>query len=215
MDSEEEGMYLSRLTLSQSVRAQQWASNPYRVHQRLMMACDGDRRLLFRIDIGTPGQIERPVTILVQSTAAPSWDVAFGEGFPVLARPPETQPFMPAPMVGLRYRFRLLANPVVCRSEKGRERGRRVGLLREEEQRAWLDRKLQAAGLETLEVAVLDLGMFKSRKGPGTPSQTHLAVRFDGIVRCVDPALLSVACAEGIGPAKGYGFGMLSLARFA
>lgn len=215
MDSEEVGMYLSRLTLSQSVRAQQWASNSYRVHQRLMMACDGDRRLLFRIDVGAAGRAERPVTILVQSTAAPNWDVAFGEGFPVLARPPETRSYVPTPETGRRYRFRLLANPVVCRSETGRDRGRRVGLLREEEQRTWLDRKLQAAGLEIVDLTVLDLGMVKSRKGSDTPSQTHLAVRFDGIVRCVDSDLLSAACAAGIGPAKGYGFGMLTLARFS
>lgn len=205
-------LYLSRLTLNHTVRAQQWASNPYRVHQRLMMACDGDQRLLFRVDVGTSSWAERPVTVLTQSTVAPNWDRAFGADFPVLARPPETRRYSPAAAAGRRYRFRLLANPIVCRSQPGKDRGRRVGLLREGEQREWLSRKLAEAGLDPLEFSVLDMGMLKSRKGDGAPTQTHLAVRFDGVATCVDAALVSAACAAGIGPAKGYGFGLLSLA---
>lgn len=206
-------MYLSRLTLNQTLRAQQWASHAYRVHQRLMMACDGDPRLLFRVDVGAAGRAERPVTILVQSNVAPRWDMAFGEDFPVLERSPESQVYAPTLETGLRYRFRLLANTVVCRSQEGKDRGRRVGLLREDEQRAWLDRKLADSGLEPLDVTLLDMGMVRSRKGDGSPVQTHLAVQFDGIAQCTDAALLSSACASGIGPAKGYGFGLLSLAR--
>lgn len=206
-------MYLSRLTLNQSLRAQQWASNAYRVHQRLMMACDGDERLLFRIDVGPSGKQERPVTILVQSTVPPVWDKAFDEAFPVLAKPAESRPYTLAPESGWAYRFRLLANPVVCRTQPGKDRGRRVGLLREVEQREWLQRKFETAGLALLELTVQDLGMLKSRKGADTPVQTHLSVRFDGSARCVDPMLLSAACAAGIGPAKGLGFGLLSLAR--
>lgn len=207
-------MYLSRLTLNQTVRAQMWASNPYRVHQRLMMACDGDRRLLFRVDVGTNGRSDRPVSILVQSNVLPNWTVAFDDSFPVLGRTPESRTYEPTLESGIRYRFRLLANPVVCRSQADKDRGRRIGLLREDEQRGWLDRKFVAAGLEPLEVALLDLGMIKSHKGDGSTSQTHLAVRFDGIARCLDAALVSAACIAGIGPAKGYGFGLLSLARF-
>ncbi len=206
-------MYLSRLTLNQTVRAQQWASNAYRVHQRLMMACDGDPRLLFRVDVGSAGLMERPVSILVQSTVAPKWGLAFGEDFPVLARPAESREYAPMLETGLRYRFRLLANPVVCRSQTGKDRGRRIGLLREDEQRAWLERKLTAVGLEPLDVTLRDMGMIKSHKGDGSPTQTHLAVRFDGVSRCADATLSSAACASGIGPAKGYGFGLLSLAR--
>lgn len=208
-------MYLSRLTLNQTVRAQMWASNAYRVHQRLMMACDGDRRLLFRVDVGAAGRAERPVSILVQSNVAPNWTVAFDDNFAVLGRPPESRPYEPALEFGIRYRFRLLANPIVCRSQTDKDRGRRIGLLREDEQRSWLDRKFVAAGLEPLAVTLLDLGMIRSQKGDSSSFQTHLAVRFDGVARCLDATLVSAACAAGIGPAKGYGFGLLSLARIS
>lgn len=208
-------MYLSRLSLSRTVRAQQWASNAYRVHQRLMMACDKDHRLLFRVDVGSGGQAERPVTILVQSNVEPNWTLAFGPDFNVLACAPETRLYAPQLGEGAQYRFRLLANPVVCRTQVGKDRGRRVGLVREDEQRAWLERKLTVAGMDPHDVSVLDLGMIKSRKGNGSVTQTHLAVRFDGVGICTDVELLVDACAQGIGPAKGYGFGLLSLARFA
>ena len=56
-----------------------WARNPYRVHQRLCMAFDGqpDGRVLFRIE--GPVRTSRGLRprILVQSIHAPDWDQAF------------------------------------------------------------------------------------------------------------------------------------------
>ncbi|MEM0963873.1 MAG: type I-E CRISPR-associated protein Cas6/Cse3/CasE, partial [Bacteroidota bacterium] len=40
----------------------------------------------------------------------------------------------------------------------------------------------------------------------------HVGVRFDGELRVIDPDRLAVAVASGIGPAKAFGFGLLSLA---
>jgi CRISPR system Cascade subunit CasE len=41
----------------------------------------------------------------------------------------------------------------------------------------------------------------------------HYSVDFDGVLSVTDPALFAEAVASGIGPAKGFGFGLLSLAR--
>jgi len=39
-----------------------------------------------------------------------------------------------------------------------------------------------------------------------------LAVTFDGILRVTDPELFTQTLAQGVGTAKGLGFGLLSLA---
>jgi len=203
-------MYLSRLTLNHSRTAIQWLSNPYRVHQRLKMACDHDPRLLFRIE-----ESDRGVQILVQSVNAPDWQKAFGD-FPVLAVHPESKPFTLALQAGKQYRFRLLANPTVKQSvEKDGEgpRKTRHGLTKEADQAAWLRRKLEAAGAEVLTCQAAPRGRQVSRKSSTSAQgqQTHLAVLFEGQLLAKDPALLETALAQGIGSAKGYGFGLLSL----
>jgi CRISPR system Cascade subunit CasE len=42
---------------------------------------------------------------------------------------------------------------------------------------------------------------------------THLAVQFDGVLEVTDPAKFLETVRQGIGSAKGFGFGLLSLAR--
>jgi CRISPR system Cascade subunit CasE len=42
---------------------------------------------------------------------------------------------------------------------------------------------------------------------------THFGVRFDGLLRVEDPERLKIGLSSGIGSAKGFGFGLLSLAR--
>ena len=207
-------MYLSRLSLNRTRQAYLWVSNPYRVHQRLMMACDGDPRLLFRIETN-----ERGVQIIVQSVNIPDWDKGF-ENFPVLAEPAESKPFDPQLSAGRAYRFRLLANPTVKETveREGKEPGKtRLGLIREEDQLAWLQRKLEAAGANRINCHIIPRGMQQSHANPGKDQngQTHLAVLFDGILQVQDPTALVAAIQAGIGSAKGFGFGLLSLAPVA
>jgi CRISPR system Cascade subunit CasE len=194
-------MYLSRLQLNRSRIALGWIANPYRVHQRLMMACDGDDRVLFRIE-----ETDTGTQILVQSRTEPDWAASLGD-LSVLAGEPEHKAFQPCLEAGRLYRFRLLANPTVKRD------GKRLGLLREEAQRAWLARKLAEAGGELSGCVVVPQGFRHSRKNPKEDdAQTHLAVLFEGVLRVTDPTLVAAAIENGVGPAKGYGFGLLSLA---
>jgi CRISPR system Cascade subunit CasE len=140
----------------------------------------------------------------MQSHVVPDWDHAFAR-FHVLAGPPESKSFELRLKAKALYRFCLLANPVVSRD------GRRLGLQRESLQRQWLERKLRAAGAEVLSVDARDNGLQRSQKEDGSV-QTHQAVRFEGVLRCVAPEALQEVVCRGIGPAKGYGFGLLSLA---
>jgi CRISPR system Cascade subunit CasE len=197
-------MFLARLQLNQSRVAVNWAANPYRVHQRLRMAYPNDPRLLFRIeDLPDNGGTH----IITQSHTEPDWAAAF-DGFHVLLRPPEHKPFDPQLQAGRSYRFRLLANPTM------KHEGKRLSLFLEAEQQAWLARKLADTGAEALGCVTASRGLQRSRKNPWKDKnqQTHFAVLFEGALRVTDPSALRAAVENGIGSAKGYGFGLLSLA---
>jgi CRISPR system Cascade subunit CasE len=196
-------LYLSRLILAENRIASLWVSNPYRVHQRLMMACEGDPRLLFRIE-----KNERQTMILAQTQHPPIWEKAFSD-FDVLSIKPETKEFEPKLMTDENYHFRLLANPSIKRD------GKRLGIIKEEDQLTWLTRKIGQSGAELQGCMVQPNGIMHSSRNPrkDESQQSHLAVLFDGLLQVKDPEKVAEVIANGIGSAKGYGFGLLSLAR--
>jgi CRISPR system Cascade subunit CasE len=197
-------MYLAKYSINDSRKALVWISNPYRVHQRLMMAYDGEKRLLFRIE-----KQKSSTQILVQSHQEPNWSAAFDD-FSVLSGTPQYKQYNPALRENGLYRFRLLANPVVTRD------GKRQGIFKSDAQLDWLQRKFKEAGCELLGCIIQEGGFQRSSKNPAveTGLQTHFAVLFEGGLKVLDPEKALAAVENGIGPAKGYGFGLLSLATF-
>jgi len=208
-------MFLSLLEIDPAAHiARTWLGNPYRVHQRLSMAFPDSPagRALFRIE-----DEWSPPRIIVQTEAKADWDAAFRE-LPVLASRPRQKPLDMAISRGDILRFRLRANPTKRLSAGcpgAKVDGARVGLYKEADQRAWLERKAAAAGFEVLAFDVRPLSTIVSHKNPAKDRarQSHLAVQFDGRLRVIDANALTAAVRAGIGPAKGYGFGLLSLAR--
>jgi CRISPR system Cascade subunit CasE len=174
------------------------------------MACEGDPRVLFRIEDTADG-----TQVIVQSHLEPHWDKAFAN-LAVLSGPPEHKLFEPHLQSNRLYRFRLLANPTAKKTteREGKLSKARVGLFREEDQRAWLARKLEAAGACPVEYRPVSRSSQYSKKNPAKDSQvqTHWAVLFEGVLKVMDPEKLSAAIESGIGSAKGFGFGLLSLA---
>jgi len=205
-------MYLSRLTFNRSRTAMLWLSNPYRVHQRLMMACGNDPRLLFRIETD-----EQKSRVLVQTYNAPVWNRAFDE-FDVLLHEPEHKAFSPVLVNEGLYRFRLLANPTAKKTfekDNGEKHKTRLGIFKEADQIEWLKRKLSESGAELVNWRVIPRGMVYSHKNPQKDKRTqvHYAVLFEGILKVIQSEQLLQSLQTGIGSAKGYGFGLLSLAR--
>lgn len=195
-------MFLSRLELKQDRIARQWLSNPYRVHQRLCMACEKDPRILFRVEESHEGP-----RILVQSQVQPNWQVAFKD-FPVLVAPPQWKPFNLNLVPGAHYHFRLSANPTK------KHCGKRQGLMTVEQQTMWLERKLKTAGATLLGCRVTPTGFAHSKKTSRNEVEdiSHFSVVYDGTLQVQDARLLEDAIRSGIGSAKGFGFGLLSLA---
>jgi CRISPR system Cascade subunit CasE len=169
------------------------------------MAYRDEPRLLFRIE-----ELGGTTRILAQSSRYPDWQAAFGE-FNVLAAGPLVKELNFDKLhKGAYYRFRLVANPVVTRDRK------RLGLFKEEDQLNWLDRQLDRSGAEMKECVSRQLGLERSEKNPAKDNQvqTHYAVEFNGVLMVEDAVLLAERVRVGIGPAKAYGFGLISLAPF-
>ncbi len=221
-------MYLSRLILNPRARTvQKELANIYELHRTLMSAFPSDlpkhERVLFRVD--TDPRTGVPA-LLVQSHTQPDWsELAERERFllpethwpPHIFANPAVKAFELNFTPGQALAFRLRANPTVKHSAPGEKQGRRDPLYREEEQRAWLERKGELSGFHLLRVTIINEGnqvAWKLRKEDEGHKRklTHYAVRFEGLLQVADPESLWKTVKSGIGPAKSFGFGLLSLA---
>jgi CRISPR system Cascade subunit CasE len=212
-------MYLSRLILNpRNRRAQREIANPYQMHRSLMRAFpddlkEGDERVLFRLE---PGRNGAPA-LLVQSWTLPDWSWLAEPG----ARDylwtndelnPATKPFDLKLAASQVLAFRLRANPTARRRLPDGTR-KRIGLCREEDQIDWLQRKGKQGGFQVISVHTSRRETIKGSKGQGKGQYTLLSVQFDGLLQVTDPDRLRETVRQGIGSAKGFGFGLLSLAR--
>jgi CRISPR system Cascade subunit CasE len=222
-------IYLSRLYLnphSRQVRSE--LSNFYELHRTVMHAFTrdfvADARVLFRLEINPQNGI--PV-LLVQSPFEPDWGFLVGPSKNYLLtlaecpvgvdRNPAVKSFDLGLNAGQRLAFRLRANPTVKKTvhADGKEdRKTRLGLVREEDQLKWLDRKLEAAGASLVSARTSNDSRIKGERRQENEKQSlsFLSVQFDGILQVKDPAALIEAIHAGIGSGKGLGFGLLSLA---
>lgn len=94
-------------------------------------------------------------------------------------------------------------------------KSKRVGLYREQEQIAWLERKAQHKGFSLINVMVLRtrIGSHQKSKGQLTDGGPKLLlVTFSGSLCIEDPEKFYHAYCRGIGPAKAFGCGLLLLA---
>lgn len=194
----------------------QQAQNPYQLHQALWRLFPGlddkDREFLFRVE-----QLQKSIgaQVLMQSTIQPQ----SSEQSPAILAQRE---YVLNVQNGQRLRFRLRANPIktIKDSNKGtvEKKGKtftktvRVPLLHEDQQQAWLERKLQDfVQLETLIVQPEPVLYFrKVKEGRSGKIQT---VMFDGVLTVTDAEAFNSQVTKGIGPAKAFGCGLLSLAR--
>jgi CRISPR system Cascade subunit CasE len=212
-------MYLSRLILNpRSRRVQRELAEPYEMHRSLMKAFPDnlspeEERVLFRVD-------EHPrlgLTLLVQSRDVPDWswlveESARGYLLRVADSNPAVKSFDPHPVAGQTLAFRVRVNPTIKTKREGRPV--RNGLFDEDAQQAWLVRKAEAGGFRILSINSVAEGKIGSgvKYDGATHKLTLLAVRFDGLLQVTDPAQLVETVRHGVGSAKGFGFGLLSLA---
>lgn len=217
--------WLSKLTLDIDCRlVLRDLGNAYEMHRSILRAFPdqsdgGPGRVLFRVEPIRPGDdMPRPV-VLVQSEKEPAWN-QLSPNY-LLEKPDWKEMSCVHFPVGTQLRFRLRANPTKRLRADSRNRegqpieakwiGKRVGLFQEEEQRAWLIRKGGDGGFEVArDLLIVPDSQGRSRRTG--KSVTHAAVRFDGMLRVTDADKFGESLSHGIGAAKGFGFGLLSVA---
>lgn len=200
-------MYLSKVLVKAPM-----CRNPYDIHRALWGLFPDDahakRDFLFRIEQSNYSHTE----ILMQSVRQPTTvsDIAS-----IVA----CKAYRPVFTLGHQLRFLVVANPIkMVNDESGRKNARgeikkcRVPLLREDELRAWIERKLSnAASMRALAINTSSPIKFKkteeNRLGKIQP------VVFKGILEVQVPESLMTFVKAGIGPAKAFGCGLISLAR--
>ena len=145
--------------------------------------------------------------LLVQSKYPPVWRAAWNIG------DTQVQEFQVEDLVReKRYSFRLLANTTksVFQKDGGEAvRGRVVGLYTVPEQRAWLFSRSGDLGVEILSVQVSRSERWRFQNGRHTV--TLAVTQFDGVLRVRDVEAVREAVITGVGPAKAFGCGLLSL----
>ena len=211
-------IYLSRLILNpRSRQVQAELARPYELHRTLMRGFpDGVKReganLLHRLEIHPR---TGALTLLAQSTLKPDWTY-LQNGKNYLLDPPQSKPINLHLPAGRTLRFRLVANPTVKKKRDDKKHSNRVPLVREEKQTEWLkEKKGQQHGFHVLSLRISQMQkhtFWKSKQKDKRPPLSLYTVQFDGLLEITDAEKFAQALQTGIGPAKAFGCGLLSLA---
>jgi CRISPR system Cascade subunit CasE len=217
-------MYLTHMPLNPGRRStRDLVQSPQRIHAAVLSAfppgAADQERILWRLDHPERHRLD----LYVVSPAQPSLEsMADQAGWPAqpVWRTADYTPFLSALEVGQRWLFRVRANPVRSLRPEGGGRGQRVALLRSHEQADWFLRRAASAGFSVLDgehgpnLRVIERRTERFRRGAGTDGQVTLGTAiFEGVLEVTDVSALRTALSLGFGPAKGYGCGLLTLAR--
>jgi CRISPR system Cascade subunit CasE len=213
-------MYLSRLILNpRSHQVHNEIANSYEMHRTIMGAfptpLPHNERVLFRIE---PGERSDMPVVLVQSVYRPDWESVQQKTENCFVCMPQVRS-----LDGLNIkdgdwlRFRLRADPSKRVYYARREKSQRISLFSEKDRREWMTRKAQESGFSILsEVLSIRDAPYRTMFIP-RDERTHKAtinmVDYEGVLRVEDAEKFLVGLRQGIGPAKGLGCGLLSLAR--
>lgn len=180
--------------------------NHYGVHQAVWSLfpddADAKRDFLYRVEARDPcGRVR----LLLQSDRAPRTGT--------VAQVHRQRVLDPVAFEQGLYSFALVANPVRTESRRaaGRRHGRRQPITDAEARRAWLQRKLLVVGT-TSRLFVHDLPPIRFRKPREAFRRGCIQpVLFTGLLDVTHPSRLAQLVCEGIGPAKGFGCGLLTV----
>lgn len=229
-------MYLSRIQLNPRRRdAWRLLGSPQRMHAAVLQsfpdpptgALDGRPRVLWRLD-----NDQDRVFLYVVSPGQPDFaHLAEQAGWPTTERGVSRVygEFLDQLAVGQRWAFRLAANPTRYVVAKEGGRAKRLAHVTVRQQEAWFSEKAAASGFRVttttrstvddgLAVEIPELAVTRrathtfDRQGSFAPVTIGIA-QFDGRLEVTDEAVLRRALTVGIGAAKAYGCGLMTLAR--
>ena len=189
--------FLSQTEVPWAWALKQGLGDPYKLHQWIWDSLpddpDAKRDFLFRYDVA-----HGILRVLLLSERVP------GESAEAPWRTTEVSPTF---LGHGAYRFQLRANPTFRRASDHR----RLAIFDEAALRDWFARKFEAAGCEVGDLELSAPRKLQFRKGGSTRPGTLCAVDASGSLVVKDEEAFRAAFDAGIGPAKGFGFGLLLL----
>ncbi len=219
-------MYFSRIRMTNaSVDQIEYDSCVYELHQFIWKFFEGSntRNFVYRTDRNASG-----ICTFTVSSAPPKningWQV-------------ETKEYDPAISIGQKLRFSLRANPTVRRIEEGLPRDKKrhdvvMDLKRRQRsidpsekltvtelwQKAgldWIRSKSSMCGFNVIEDSLIVEGYrcHRFHKPRSIPSIQISTLDFRGCLHVTDPQLFKEYLFKGIGSAKGFGCGLMQVAR--
>lgn len=225
-------MYLSHMPLNPQRRStRELVASRQRLHAAVLAGflpgASERGRVLWRLD----SDGAHDLSLMVVSAEVPSFDALVEQAGwtanPVW-RTADYDSFLARLTAGQRWVFRLVANPVKSvrslddhSAERSLPRGSRVPLIKREDQEAWLLARSEPAGFAicpgasgglNLRVAQSARRTFERRSDGQRRTVTLQTVQYDGVLEVSDPQRLRRTLVEGLGSAKGYGCGLLTLA---
>lgn len=230
-------MYLTRLRLNPArTGARKLLSSPQRMHAAVLAgfpdlpsAGSGEGRVLWRVDRDAKAK----AFLCVVSQDRPDYThVVEQAGWPTLEGGWETRdytPFLEKLAAGGMWTFRLTANPVhKVRSRNNQADTKTTPHITPYHQAEWLLERQEKAGFRVVrktaggsppngaderELRVHGQHRFEFRKKPGDDRPVSLSsVIFDGRLEVTDPERLRRTLTHGLGRAKAYGCGLMTLA---
>ena len=216
-------MFLTRFEINQARRgAQKLLGSPQAMHAAVLAGfpslLDKEKpagRVLWRLD--SSGQ--STLLYVVSPTAPDLTHLVEQAGWPQTAtwQTKDYQPLLESVAAGQRWGFRLTANVAVSKTLEHDKRSNRYGHVTVEQQHEWFVTRTKkhgfriadnANGFEALAIRDRVVKQFR-RQGSLV---TLATATFDGVLEIADADALRAALIGGIGPAKAYGCGLLTLA---
>ena len=229
-------MYLTRFRINTARReGRELLGSPHRMHAAVNMSFpdppsrDGSGpRVLWRIDRNSSAEVllfvvspRRPdMTHLVEQAG---WPAAETPGWQTY----DYSTFLGRLTQGSKWAFRLTANPVHKIRRKDDEPTKRTAHITPHHQMAWLLAQQKRAGFVVLEkpeakrllpegdelqLIVRDKRDLRFAKVSEGRTVQLMTVTFDGRLTVTDPGLLRRTLTQGLGKAKAYGCGLMTLA---
>ena len=208
--------YMSRVKLDTALRETRSAlASPQRMHAIVASCFDGvmeRQRPLWRIDT-----LNDSIYLMIVSSVHPDFtniasQITSQVDAEMLTK--DYDRFLASISEGDNLRFRLTANPVhsVTSESSGSTRSKVYGHVTVEHQKEWLKQRSEKNGFTLLSFDVVSRGERNFKRQQATITLT--IATYEGLIRISDADMLRRTLIYGIGRAKAYGCGLMTVARY-
>jgi len=204
-------MYYTQIILNPAHRGTVEIMNDvYKQHKFIMSGFkkygpEAIRRVLYRMET----MDDERLAAIVQSVVSPTYEADLAHNHDVIGISTKEVLFAgkPEPVFNneMVYRFRLRVNTVVTRD------GKRIGLIHENALRDWFERRAEGIGVSLHSYDVIDEGYVRGNKY-GKEIIFKIA-RYEGVLMIRDGEQFTATFISGFGHGKGFGCGLISLAK--